>query len=139
MCTCLLFWREPTNAMRVLVFGNPVAERDSSAVKIADMLEGKLAGIEFVRFDTAEDLEKEGSEVAIMDAVAGLRAPRLISLEELELPEKPLTLHGFDLMWNLLLLKKLGKIKKAVIIGVPASRPVKESLPKVRRLLEKLE
>ncbi|HIH30285.1 TPA: hypothetical protein HA243_02715 [Candidatus Micrarchaeota archaeon] len=125
--------------MRVLVFGNPVAERDSSAVKIADMLEGKLAGIEFVRFDTAEDLEKEGSEVAIMDAVAGLRSPRLISLEELELPEKPLTLHGFDLMWNLLLLKKLGKIKKAVIIGVPASRPVKESLPKVRRLLEKLE
>ena len=125
--------------MRVLVFGNPVAERDSSAVKIADMLEGKLAGIEFVRFDTAEDLEKEGSEVAIMDAVAGLRSPRLISLEELELPEKPLTLHGFDLMWNLLLLKKLGKIKKAVIIGVPASRPVKESLPKVRKLLEKLE
>ena len=74
-----------------------------------------------------------------MDAVAGLRSPRLISLEELELPEKPLTLHGFDLMWNLLLLKKLGKIKKAVIIGVPASRPVKESLPKVRKLLEKLE
>ena len=125
--------------MRVLVFGNPVAAGDSAAVKIADRLEGKLAGIEFVRFDTAEDLEKEGSEVAIMDAVAGLRSPRLISLEELELPEKPLTLHGFDLMWNLLLLKKLGKIKKAVIIGVPASRPVKESLPKVRRLLEKLE
>jgi len=125
--------------MRVLVFGNPVAAGDSAAVKIADRLEGKLAGIEFVRFDTAEDLEKEGSEVAIMDAVAGLRSPRLISLEELELPEKPLTLHGFDLMWNLLLLKKLGKIKKAVIIGVPASRPVKESLPKVRKLLEKLE
>ena len=125
--------------MRVLVFGNPVAAGDSAAVKIADRLEGKLAGIEFVRFDTAEDLEKEGSEVAIMDAVAGLRSPRLISLEELELPEKPLSLHGFDLMWNLLLLKKLGKIKKAVIIGVPASRPVKESLPKVRKLLEKLE
>lgn len=121
--------------MRMLVFGNPLAEKDSAAVRIADRLDGKVAGIEFVKFDAAEDLEKEGEELVIMDVVAGLKEPRLIELEELELSSKPISLHGFDLLWTLLLLKKIGKIKKATIIGVPAKKGVRESLPEVERLL----
>lgn len=141
--------------LRVLVFGNPLAKIDSAAVKIADKLSGKMAGIqksrgssasstasqlriEFVRFDTSEDLEKEGSELIIMDAVVGLEKPRLITLEELELSSNPVSMHGFDLLWSLLLLKKLGKVKKAVIVGVPAKKSVRESLPQVEKLLEKL-
>lgn len=122
--------------MKVLVFGNPLAKIDSAAVRIAKKLEGKMADVKFKRFDTSEDLEKEGKELVIMDAVAGLRSPRMVLLSELELPEQPLSLHGFDLLWNLLLLRKLGKLTKATIIGVPAGRPMSESLPKVRRLLE---
>jgi len=124
--------------MRVLVFGNPLAKIDSAAVKISEKLEGKMPGIEFVRFDTSEDLENEGEELFILDAVVGLEKPRLIELEELELSAKPLSLHGFDLTWSLLLLKKLGKLKKATIIGVPAKKSVKESLPVVEKLLKKL-
>ena len=121
--------------MRVLVFGNPIAKVDSAAVKIAKKLEKKFPDIQFVRFDTAEDLENEGKEPIILDAVVGLEKPRIIGLAELELSARPLSLHGFDLLWTLLLLKKLGKIKGAKIIGVPAKRPVKESLPKVKKLL----
>jgi len=44
-------------------------------------------------------------------------------------------LHDFDLGWNLLLLKKIGKLEKAVIIGVPAKKPVKESLGEVKKIL----
>ena len=108
--------------MRVLVFGNPLAKIDSAAVKIAKKLDG-MDGVEFVRFDTSEDLENEGSELVILDAVVGLTKPRLIELSELELSERPLSLHGFDLLWTLILLKKLGKVKKATIVGVPAKRP----------------
>jgi len=121
--------------MRVLVFGNPLAKVDSAAVKVAKKLEGTLPAAKFVRFDTSEDLEREGKELVIMDAVVGLSKPRLIGLEELELSERPLSLHGFDLLWTLLLLKKLGKVKKATIVGVPAKKPVSESLPEVKRLL----
>ncbi len=124
--------------MKVLVFGNPLAKIDSAAIRMADQLSGKLPGITFVRFDTAEDLENEGSELVILDAVVGLSSPRLIELSELELQPRPLSLHGFDLLWTLLLLKKLGKIKKATIIGVPAKKPVKESLEKVEKLLSGL-
>jgi Ni,Fe-hydrogenase maturation factor len=121
--------------MKVLVFGNPLSKMDSSAVKIAKKLEGKLPGVEFKRFDAAEDLEKEGEELFILDAVVGLVKPRLVTLEEIELSSNPVSLHGFDLAWSLLLLKRLGKIRRAVIIGVPAKKSAKESLPEVERLL----
>lgn len=123
--------------MKVLVFGNPIAKIDSAAVKIAALLDGKLPGVQFVRFDAAEDLEKEGSELVILDAVVGLSRPRSIGLEELELTA-PLSLHGFDLGWTLVLLRKMGRVKKATIIGVPARKPVKESLQEVKKLLETL-
>jgi len=122
-------------ALRVLVFGNPLAKVDSAAVKIADKLSGKLAGIEFVRFDAAEDLEKEGEELIILDAVVGLSSPRLITLEELELSSNPVSLHGFDLLWSLILLKKLGKVKKAVIVGVPAKQSAAKNVDAVKKLL----
>ena len=120
--------------MRVLVFGNPLAAIDSAAVKIAARLRGKLPGVQFVRFDAAEDLEKEGSELVILDAVVGLSKPRLIGLEELELTA-PLSLHGFDLGWTLVLLKKMGRVKKATIIGVPAKQPYSKNVEAVKRLL----
>lgn len=125
--------------MKVLVFGNPLAKEDSAAVKIAARLQGSLPGVEFVRFDTSEDLEKEGGTLILLDVVAGIEKPRLVSLSELERSSNPLSLHGFDLTWNLLLLKKLGRLREAFIIGVPPKAQVRESLPAVERLIKKLE
>ena len=124
--------------MKVLVFGNPLARVDSAAVKIAARLGGSLPGVEFVRFDTAEDLEKEGKNLVILDAVVGLEKPRLVGLSELEKSANPLSLHGFDLIWNLLLLKKLGRLRSATIIGVPAKQPYTKNIAAVKKLLLKL-
>jgi Ni,Fe-hydrogenase maturation factor len=121
--------------MRVLVFGNPIAKADSAAVRIANRLAKEIPDIQFVCFDTSEDLEKEGSEPIILDAVIGLEKPRLIALSELELSAPPLSLHGFDLMWTLILLKKLGKIRGAKIIGVPARQPYSKNVAAVKKLL----
>ena len=124
--------------MRLLVFGNPLAKIDSAAVKVAKKLDGKLPGVSFVRFDTAEDLEADCPRLLILDVVVGLKKPRLVGLSELELAAKPLSLHGFDLTWNLLLLKRLGRLKEATIIGVPPKMPVRESLPAVEGLIKKI-
>ena len=134
-----MFITFPTHSplMRVLVFGNPIAKIDSAAVKISEKLTIRMPGIKFVRFDTSEDLEKEGGDLVIMDAVVGLEKPRMVKLEELELPSNPLSLHGFDLMWNLLLLKKLGRLKSATIIGVPARQPYTKNIEAVKKLLLK--
>ncbi len=124
--------------MRVLVFGNPIAKVDSAAVKISEKLSCVMPQMEFVRFDTSEDLEKEGGCPVILDAVVGLTKPRMVSLDELELSERPLSLHGFDLLWTLLLLKKIGKIRKATIIGVPARQPYTKNVEAVKKLLLKI-
>ncbi|MCX8197944.1 MAG: hypothetical protein N3F07_01985 [Candidatus Micrarchaeota archaeon] len=123
--------------MRVLVFGNPAAKEDSSAVEIAKRLEGKMPGVEFVLFDTAEDLEKEGPAPVILDVVFGLKAPKIVRLGQLEKPANPISLHGFDLIWSLLLLKKIGKLRSATIIGVPPGSPSK-SIAKVEKILRKV-
>ncbi|MEM4555104.1 MAG: hypothetical protein QXT25_04625 [Candidatus Anstonellaceae archaeon] len=122
---------------RVLVFGNPLALHDSAAIKIARKLSSKIKDVEFVHFDTSEDLEKEGDKVAILDVVVGLKEPRIVKIDELELSDAPLSLHGFDLAWNLLLLKKIGKLKEAVIIGVPPTKPLSH-IQKVEKLIRKL-
>ncbi len=124
--------------MKVLVFGNPLSKIDSSAVKIANKLEGKLPGVDFKRFDAAEDLEREGEELFILDAVVGLERPRLVSLDEIERSSNPISLHGFDLAWSLLLLKKLGRIKRAVIIGVPARQSAAKNKNEVEKLIRTL-
>lgn len=124
--------------MRVLVFGNPIAKIDSAAVKISEKLAGIMPQMEFVRFDTSEDLEREGGDLVILDVVVGLEKPRMVKLEELELSQNPLSLHGFDLMWNLLLLKKLGRLKSAAIIGVPARQPYTKNIEAVKKLLLKV-
>jgi Ni,Fe-hydrogenase maturation factor len=123
-------------SMRVLVFGNQIAKADSAAIKIASRLSGKMPNVEFVHFDTSEDLEKEGRNLVILDVVVGLEKPRVVQLSELELSSNPLSLHGFDLIWNLLLLKKLGKIESATIVGVPAGKPYTKSLRAVKEILE---
>lgn len=124
--------------MKVLVFGNPLAAIDSAAVKIAEKLDGKIPGVSFVRFDTAEDLEKECPRLLILDVVVGLSKPRLVTLSELQLAAKPLSLHGFDLTWNLLLLKKLGRLKSATIIGIPPKMPLRQSLPATEKLIKRI-
>jgi len=124
--------------MRVLVFGNPIAKIDSAAVKIAKALEGQMPQCEFVRFDTSEDLEGEGKDIVILDAVVGLSKPRLVKMSELEKSANPLSLHGFDLIWNLLLLKKLGILRTATIVGVPAKQPYTKNVDAVRKLLLRL-
>ena len=123
---------------KILVFGNPLSRMDSAAVKIARKLSKKFPNISFVRFDTSEDLEAECPNLIILDAVVGLQNARIVTLEELELSAKPLSLHGFDLTWSLLLLKKLGRLRTATIIGVPAKKPAKESLPQVEKLIRRL-
>ncbi len=120
--------------IRVLVFGNPLLEKDSSALQIANSLEASLPGVQFARFDTSEDLEKEGENLVILDSVLGIKTPRFIKLQELHL-QKPHSLHDFDLGWNLLLLKKLGKLKTAAIIGVPAKKPTNKCIAETKKLI----
>jgi Ni,Fe-hydrogenase maturation factor len=123
--------------MRILVFGNPIVAADSLAIKVAHALQKELPEVQFVHFDTMEDLEKEGPNIIVLDVAKGIRKTALLSASDLEL-QRIHSLHDFDLGWTLALLAKLGKIKKAQIIALPYGASAAECKSDAKKIIEKL-
>lgn len=108
--------------MNVYVFGNPDFGGDVVALEAARKLGGKVKGVEFVIVTPNEDLPfADKSDVVIMDAVQGIDKTTVIGEEDLDnlKVDRSVTAHDFDLGFQLKYLKKLGKLKKFTIIGLP--------------------
>ncbi|MGI5827745.1 MAG: hypothetical protein ACOX6V_01845 [Patescibacteria group bacterium] len=123
--------------MDVYVFGNEDVACDSIALKVANRLAVK--GIRFIIVKPNEDLPFEGkSGVVVMDTVAGISKVTLISDEKLDkliLPPRG-TAHDFGLGFQIKYLKKLGKLGKVAIIGLPMGKEVDYS--SIQSILRKL-
>jgi Ni,Fe-hydrogenase maturation factor len=104
----------------ILVFGNPVFEKDSTALKLLPELKEKFPDIEFKEFDAVEDLEEVGENLIILDSVLGIKSPRIFDGVDSFVDSPTYSVHDFDLPIYIKLLKKLGKVKEVTIIGVPA-------------------
>ena len=108
--------------LNVYVFGNENLDFDSNALSVVNGIGEGLAGVEFVIVNPNEDLPfAGGQDVVIMDVVEGLTEVKLIENDELEkviLPPRTTT-HDFDLGFQLKYLKKLGKLGKVTLIGLP--------------------
>ncbi|MFH0955437.1 MAG: NUDIX domain-containing protein [Candidatus Micrarchaeota archaeon] len=125
--------------MKILVFGNPLMQKDSIGLRILPELNKRFPAIEFAEFDAAEDLEKEGKELFILDAVLGLKKCEIITdLERFESASRNLSMHDFDLYQTLLLLNKIGAVRKATIIGIPCQYPKQKALKEAAALIEQL-
>ncbi len=78
--------------------------------------------IDFIEVKPNEDLPFfNGEDVIIMDTVSDILEPCLISdkqLEGINLPPRT-SAHDFDLGFQLKYLKKLGKLGKITIVGLP--------------------
>ena len=111
--------------MKVLVFGNPLVEKDSLALKIMPKLQEKFPEIEFVEFDPTESLEKQGKHLKIIDVAEPnfneVRELNLDSEESFKVLEnsKVYSMHDFDLGYNLKLLKKIGRLESVDILCIP--------------------
>jgi Ni,Fe-hydrogenase maturation factor len=121
--------------LKILVFGNPLVECDSIALRISKKLEKEFPEIEFKEFDTSENLEKEGDHIIILDSAKGLKKVEIIKdLEKLERNEI-FSLHDFDLSHELKLLKKIGMIKEFRIIAIPHNMNENIATTQVRNIL----
>lgn len=125
--------------MKILVFGNPLVEQDAIALQILPELRKKFPAAEFLEFDAAEDLELQDSNPIILDAVDGISQCELITdLERFVPASRNLSMHDFDLGKTLLLLKKIGTIHGATIIGIPIMYDKQKALVETSRLIEKI-
>jgi len=77
--------------------------------------------INFIVVDPNENFPPENEkDLIILDAVKGISSTALLDFSDLAQVEKsPVSPHDYDLLLHLLLLKKMGKVNKVTIIGIP--------------------
>ena len=108
--------------MKVYVFGNPEVYGDDNAPIFLSLLRKDFKAVDFVYVQPNEDLPfTEEESVNIIDAVSGISKVDFYpeaDLDKVKLPPRTTT-HDFDLGFQLRYLKKLGKLGKINIIGIP--------------------
>jgi Ni,Fe-hydrogenase maturation factor len=114
--------------MKIYVFGNEDVVSDRIPKVILENIKKDLGGtvnFQFVK-PNEEFLVDQEEHVVILDSVKGLEAPALLTeadVTKLELSPR-VSVHDYDLSFQLKYLKKLGKIKKVSIIGIPYGKEV---------------
>ncbi|HLC65688.1 MAG TPA: hypothetical protein VJI46_06215 [Candidatus Nanoarchaeia archaeon] len=114
--------------MRIFVLGNPLLEEDSLPVKLLPELRREFPKIEFREIDPNEGFPE--GDIVIIDTI--INARDVVVIKDIDaLEESPnYSAHDFDLAFALKLMKKMGKIGRVTIIGVP---------PKGRKILASLK
>lgn len=113
--------------MKVYVFGNEDLSTDNAAIKFAGKMRDKLKGVEFIRINVNEDLPFDNKEdVVILDTVMGIKQVTLINDEDLSklVLSKSISAHDYDLAFQIKYLRKLGKLGKVTIVGIPMNSKV---------------
>jgi Ni,Fe-hydrogenase maturation factor len=103
----------------IYVFGNPLLEFDNLPLKMLPKLRRKFPKINFIEADPNENLKPINGKLIIIDTIADI--DKVILFDDINKIQtvNPYTLHDLDLGLNLKLLYKIGKIKKAVVFGLP--------------------
>ena len=125
--------------MKVYVFGNDDLTEDKRAFEVAKKLTGKIENVDFVKVKPNEDVPFIDEKfVVILDVVQGIKKVTEIKdddLDKLILPPRS-SVHDFDLGFQLKYLKKIGKLGKVTIVGLPMQEEIDYFL--IQSILRKL-
>lgn len=122
--------------MKFFVFGNPLVPQDAGPYKILPFLKKQFPQIEFIIVDPNEDWAEGEKDLNILDTVLGLTTVTLFdSLDRFYEQRRKVSLHDYDLLNELRLLQKLGKITKVRIIGLPPKFTPEKLQNQVARLI----
>ena len=123
---------------RIYVCGNEAVGLDAMPIRILPHLKKALPEVDFLPFDPSENFP-EDNPLYIIDAVLNLNGVSVIEdFEKLE--DSPrVSVHDSDLGFHLKWMKKLGKLSRVVIFGVPAEGDLtqleKELAAKIREFI----
>lgn len=108
----------------VYVFGNKDIKEDKNAFLAAEYLKGKIPEINFKFMEISDEVSFDNENPVIMDVVLGINEVILFDdIDKVEMPPR-VSAHDFDLGFQLKYLKKIGKIKKAMIVGIPMKEKI---------------
>ncbi len=109
---------------------------DSLPLRMAPRLHQEFPSIDFVVKDPNEEWDVP-EELIIIDTVVGPKEVTVFNDLESFTASPRLSMHDFDALANLKYLKKLGKLKKVTIIGVPADFNEGKAIEDVAREIRK--
>lgn len=113
---------------KILVFGNPLVEKDSLPLKLIKSLRKEFPNIEFKELDTIEEIQNEGRILYILDSVEDIKNVTIIrNIDDLFI-NRIYSVHDFDLANSLKIFKKLDMIDDVIIFGVPMFMDKKKAL-----------
>ena len=121
----------------IYIFGNELLDFDNLPLKLAPKLKKLFPDINFIIQDPNENIKAINKELVIIDTVKGIKNVAVIyDIEKLE-TEKIYSMHDFDLAFNLKLLKKIGRLGKLTILGVPPDYSEKKALRELKKIIGK--
>lgn len=121
--------------MKIFIVGNALVDVDSMPLRIKPLLQKEFPNIEFVEFDPTENFPENVHEFCMVDTVKGLAEPRIFTDIDQFLNKKGVSMHDFDLAWEMKLMKKTGKLKKITIIGVPVKGNENDIFPVIKSFI----
>ena len=123
----------------IYILGNPNFEQDSLPLRLLPKLQSSLPNFQFIHLDPTENLPEE-SHLVLIDTVLGLKEVKTLSENDLnKIQSSPnYSLHDFDLSFSLKLMKKLNKIQKVTIIGVPSDYEENKALKEIKEIVNKI-
>lgn len=120
--------------MQVFVFGNEDLPQDSLPLRLLPSLRQQFTDFDFVTVDPNEEWEVL-EDLIVLDTACGITQVQVFDDLEAFAPAPRLTMHDFDALSNLRYLKKLGKLKKIKIIGVPMMISEEEAIKQIAKIL----
>lgn len=127
--------------MNIYMLGNPLLEQDSLPVRILPELKKLFPNINFSEIDPTEEFPDE-ENLIIIDTEMNTNKVRILDkLEDIEkIQSSPaLSLHDFDLGFQLKLAKKLGKINKITLICVPSESKEEKLLEELKPIIDAMQ
>jgi hypothetical protein len=118
----------------IFVLGNPLEDIDRLPIQLLPTLQKQFPHIDFVLFDPTEELpEPIPNHLYLLDTVLGITQVTVFNDMNEFLLSPRFSAHDFDLPLFLGMLKKLGKINKVTIVGIPSGQSkevvVKDLIP----------
>ena len=125
------------NIKKVFVFGNPDVAVDATPVELLPALRERFPAIEFLFLDPNEEWEIP-DPLLVIDTVMGIPGIHVFhGLDEFT-KTPSISVHDFDALSQLRLLKKLGKLGEVTIIGISPLLSMEEAKVKISDSLSAL-
>jgi hypothetical protein len=125
--------------IKIYILGNSDNPSDNAALVVAEILRNRIPGISFQLVAPNQDLPFEKYEdVILIDNIEGIKKVVVFDtnvVDHLALSPRN-NIHDYDANFQLKYLKKLGRLGKVTIVGIPRNKPV--NYKRIQSILRKL-